>query len=95
MAKQKDRREADVSVTIRMRRDVRDLIESAISAQGKSLSAFMVESAHDRASELLLDQTQFHFAGPEAEEFACMLQTPLPPTDQLKSLFRGARPWGN
>jgi uncharacterized protein (DUF1778 family) len=93
MATPNDRLKADMSVTVRIPRQVKDLIDTAASTSGKSFSAFMIESARDRASDLLLDQTLFHLAPAEAEEFARLLDSPPPPTEALKALMAGTGPW--
>jgi len=47
------------AVNLRVRRDIRALIDRAAKAQGKTRSDFMIDAARRAAEEALLDQTHF------------------------------------
>eukprot|EP01030_Chromulinospumella_sphaerica_P031244 gene31244-31850_t len=53
------RNSATKAVNLRVREDIRDLIDSAAHAQGRSRSDFMIEASRRAAEEALLDQTYF------------------------------------
>lgn len=83
----------DRSVTMRMPQQTKELIEAAAGSAGKSLSAFMVESARERAFDLLLDQRVFSLSGEAAVALAEALDRPPPPPAKLKRLMAGKSPW--
>ncbi|HEX5238423.1 MAG TPA: DUF1778 domain-containing protein [Sphingomicrobium sp.] len=88
-----DRQRHDTSVSMRMSRKTKTLIERAAATANKSFSAFVIESAHDQAIDVLLDETVFNLSAEEAEAFAKVLDDPPPPTAKLKSLMRSKAPW--
>jgi uncharacterized protein (DUF1778 family) len=88
-----DRQRHDTCVSMRMPRKTKSLIERAASTANKSFSAFVIESAHDQAIDVLLDEAVFNLSADEAEAFAQSLDNPPPPTAKLKSLMRGQAPW--
>jgi uncharacterized protein (DUF1778 family) len=45
------------AVNLRVREDIRDLIDRAAQSQGKSRSEFMIDAARRAAEDALLDQT--------------------------------------
>lgn len=45
------------AVNLRVRDDIRDLIDQAARSQGKSRSEFMIDAARRAAEDALLDQT--------------------------------------
>lgn len=53
----------NVSISIPMKREDRDLIDRAAAALGKSRSEFVVEAACREAQTTILDQTVFHVDG--------------------------------
>lgn len=79
------------TVTMRLRRDTRDLIDQAAAADGKSRTEFVIESARRRAIDVLLDRRLFALAGTDADAVAAILAGPPPPAPALKALL-AARP---
>lgn len=63
-------------VNIRIREDVRALIDRAAHAQGKSRSDFMVDAARRAAEDALLDQTLFKVNEADYNRFLELLDTP-------------------
>ena len=48
------------AVNLRVRRDIRSLIDRAARANGKTRSEFMIEASRRAAEDALLDQTLVH-----------------------------------
>ena len=49
----------DVTINIRAKQTQRDLIDRAAEIEGKSRSEFMLETAYQKAQEVLLDRSFF------------------------------------
>lgn len=80
------------AVNLRVREDVRDLIDQAARAHGKTRSDFMVEAARQAAENALLDQT-FVKVDPETyAEFLSVLDRP-PSGEGFDRLMRAPKPW--
>jgi uncharacterized protein (DUF1778 family) len=71
----------------------KELIEKAATSVNKSFSAFVVESAREHATDVLLNQTVFNLSADEAEAFAAVLDNPPAPTEKLKALMKSKAPW--
>lgn len=81
------------SVSLRIPHGARELIDTAAAAVGKSRTEFMVESARQRAIDVLLDQRLFVLAPEQYDAFMKTLETPAPPNAQLKRLMANRSPW--
>lgn len=64
------------------------IISRAAKTTGLSYSAFMISSARDRATEILMDQTQFVLDKPTWKRFKASLEAPSQPIEALVELFR-------
>jgi uncharacterized protein (DUF1778 family) len=84
---------SDAIVQVRMPQQTKDLINTAAEAMGKSLSAFITESASRQASDVLLDQRLFTLDAEASEAFARVLDVPPPPTERLRQLLAARSPW--
>lgn len=91
--KQRPTTKRDQSINIRSSRQQRDLIDRAAEAAGKSRSEFMIEAACREATNVLLDQTYFALDEEAFAWFQAMLDSPPPPTDQLRKLLLTKAPW--
>ena len=49
----------DVTINIRAKQTQRDLVDRAAEIEGKSRSEFMLETAYQKAQEVLLDRSFF------------------------------------
>jgi uncharacterized protein (DUF1778 family) len=83
----------DVKINIRAQQNQRDLIDRAAKAQGKSRSEFMLESAYQKAQEVLLDQCFFGLDEVKFQEFVERLDAPPTVNDKLHTLLTTKSPW--
>lgn len=79
-------------VNLRVREDVRDLIDQAARVNGKTRSDFMIEAARQAAENALLDQT---FVRVDAETYAQFLAVldRSPSGEGYERLMRAPKPW--
>ena len=80
------------AVNLRVREDVRDLIDQAARVNGKTRSDFMIEAARQAAENALLDQT---FVRVDAETYAQFLRVlDRPPSGEgYERLMHAPKPW--
>lgn len=83
----------DVTINVRASAHIRDLIDRAAGAVGKSRSEFMLESARSRAQDVLLDQTVFTLDGGKYDALLKILDKPPAPPDRLRRLLAAEPPW--
>ena len=87
------RAKRDTVVNVRIAKPMRELIDSAADAMGKSRSEFIIESAHKSAVNVLLDQRFFALDAGRFESFVAALDRPPAPNRKLKALLAGKAPW--
>jgi uncharacterized protein (DUF1778 family) len=87
------RSKRDTVINVRVAKPMRELIDSAAIAMGKSRSDFIIESAHNRAINVLLDQRFFTLDAADFESFIKTLNRPPAPNQKLKTLFARKSPW--
>ncbi|MFN8660991.1 MAG: DUF1778 domain-containing protein [Thermomicrobiales bacterium] len=80
------------AVNLRVRGDIRSLIDRAALAQGKSRSEFMIDAARRAAEDALLDQTLVRVDQETWDYFVSVLDNP-PANPGLERLMRAPRPW--
>ncbi|TAN68788.1 MAG: DUF1778 domain-containing protein [Methylobacter sp.] len=80
------------AVNLRVRRDIRALIDRAAKAQGKTRSDFMIDAARRAAEESLLDQTLVRLDQETYEHFLEVLDSP-PSGEGFERLMAAAKPW--
>ena len=80
------------AVNLRVREDVRDLIDMAALASGKTRSDFMIEAARQAAENALLDQTFIRVDAETYAQFMSILDQP-PSGEGYERLMRAPRPW--
>ena len=83
----------DLSINIRISQNQRDLIDRAATLQGKSRSEFMLESAHQKAQDVLLDRCFFDVNAEQFQQFMDRLDAPIMPNDNLHQLLTAKAPW--
>ena len=93
MADLRERLKADTSITMRLPVQTRELIDRAAATIGKSRTEFVLESARQRAIDVLLDQRVFHLDAAASEAFADVLDNPPPPVAALRALMASKSPW--
>jgi uncharacterized protein (DUF1778 family) len=80
-------------VNIRIRDDIRALIDRAAEIQGKSRSEFMVDAARRAAEDTVLDQSVFRLSEADHAAFAKILDNPPPAGAKLKKLMAAKPVW--
>ena len=79
-------------VNLRVRTDIRALIDSAARIQGKTRSDFMIDASRRAAEEALLDQTLLRVDQETYDHFVAVLDQP-PGGPGFERLMRAAKPW--
>ena len=80
------------AVNLRVREDIRSLIDRAAKAHGKSRSDFMIDAARRAAEEALLDQTLVRVDRKTWEHFIRVLDHP-PANKGFERLMKARKPW--
>lgn len=93
MSASAERQKADTSITMRLPVQTRELIDRAVATIDKSRTEFVIESARQRAIDVLLDQRVFHLDAQASEALAQVLENPPAPVEALRRLMAGKAPW--
>ncbi len=80
------------AVNLRVREDIRNLIDRAAQSLGKSRSEFMIDAARRAAEEALLDQTLVRVDRQTYAHFLSVLDQP-PGGEGFERLMNTAKPW--
>lgn len=80
------------AVNLRVRDDIRDLIDQAARSQGKSRSEFMIDAARRAAEDALLDQTLVRVDQKTYKRFLNVLDQP-PGGAGYDRLMKAKKPW--
>ena len=80
------------AVNLRVREEIRDLIDHAAKIQGRSRSDFMIDAARRAAEETLLDQTLVRVDRETYEHFLAVLDQP-PAGECYERLMAAPTPW--
>ncbi len=80
------------AVNLRIREDVRTLIDRAAKAQSKSRSDFMIDAARRAAEDTLLDQTFLRVDEETYQYFLNVLDNP-PHNEGFERLMNVKKPW--
>lgn len=83
----------DSVVNLRIPTPVRDAIDTAAELLGKSRTAFIIESSHQQAVDVLLDKRLFTLSGSQYDAFVRALEAEPKPNEKLKRLFATKSPW--
>jgi uncharacterized protein (DUF1778 family) len=79
-------------VNLRVRTDIRTLIDRAASLQGKSRSDFMIDAARRAAEDTLLDQTLVRVDQATFDQFLAVLDKPASGSG-FNRLMNAPQPW--
>lgn len=85
---------ATFAVNLRMRKEVRALIDCAAKARGKTRTEFMIDAALRSAEEALLDQTLVRVDAETYAQFVAVLDQP-PDGEGFKRLMNVRKPWAS
>lgn len=80
-------------INLRVREDVRTLIDRAARAQGRTRSDFMIEAARRAAEDALLDQTLFAVSEATYESFLARLDEVPQTNERLRKTLQTPAPW--
>lgn len=80
-------------VNLRIRDDVRSLIDRAAELQGRSRSDFMIEAARRAAEDVLLDQSLMGVSEEAFSDFMALLDRPAQPNERLRKTMNTPAPW--
>lgn len=83
----------NITINIRAKQNQRDLIDQAAEIQGKSRSEFMLESAYQKAQEILLDRCFFGLDELKFQQFLALLDQPPTVNEPLQALLTTKAPW--
>lgn len=83
----------DLIINIRMNQPQSDLIDRAAQIQGKSPSEFMVDSAYQKAQDVLLDRCFFGLDEVKFKEFVAWLDAQPMGNEKLHTLLTTKSPW--
>jgi uncharacterized protein (DUF1778 family) len=83
----------EVKISIRAKREERDFIDLAADVLGKNRSEFMLESAYEKAREVLLDQRLFYLSDEQYQQFLEILDRPPTRHEKLHKLLHSKSPW--
>ncbi|MEZ2235073.1 DUF1778 domain-containing protein [Microcoleus sp.] len=88
-----DAQKRDTIINIRMNQPQSDLIDRAAQIQGKSPSEFMVDSAYQKAQDVLLDRCFFGLDEVKFKEFVALLDAQPMGNEKLHALLTTKSPW--
>ena len=90
-SKRRDTREA---LNMRIRPEVRQLIDYAAELAGKNRTDFVLEAARSAAQNTLLEQTVLSLGTPSYAAFVALLDAPPKPNKQLRKTMQAKPVWG-
>ena len=81
------------TLNIRIKPEVRDLIDRAAKSRGKNRTDFILDSARVAAEDTLLDQVIMTVSPQAFEQFQARLDMPPNPNERLLKTMRTPAPW--
>ena len=91
--KSSDSQTRDVTINIRAKQNQRDLIDRAAEVQNKSRSEFMLESAYQKAQDVILERSFFGLDEVKFQQFIELLDAPPKPNENLRVLLKNKPLW--
>ena len=82
------------SLNLRIKPELRGLIDRAAQLAGKNRTDFVLDAARRAAEDALLDRTVFSVSPKAYAEFLKRLDAPPEPNDRLRRTMQAAPPWG-
>ena len=80
-------------LNLRIKPELRGLIDRAAQLAGKNRTDFVLDAARRAAEDALLDRTVFSVSPKAYAEFLKRLDAPLRRNDRLRRTMRTAAPW--
>ena len=81
------------TINVRAPAEVRDLIDQAARAQGKTRTDFILESSMEAAQRVLLDQAFFQVSEAQLKSFHAVMEQPVEHNRALQGLLGTKSPW--
>ena len=81
------------TLNIRIKPEVRDLIDRAAKSRGKNRTDFILDSARLAAEDTLLDQVIMSVSPQAFKQFLAQLDMPPKPSDRLMKTMNTRAPW--
>jgi uncharacterized protein (DUF1778 family) len=81
------------SLNLRIKPELRGLIDRAAEAVGKNRTDFVLEAARRAAEDALLDRTVFTVSPKAYAEFLARLDAPPQPNERLRRTMQTKAPW--
>lgn len=81
------------TLNIRIKPEVRGLIDRAAELIGKNRTDFVLDAARHAAEEALLDRTVFPVGSKAYSEFLARLDAPPQPNEKLRRALQTPGPW--
>ena len=81
------------TLNIRIKPEVRDLIDRAAKSRGKNRTDLILDSARLAAEDTLLDQVIMSVSPQAFEQFLAQLDMPPKPSDRLMKTMNTRAPW--
>jgi uncharacterized protein (DUF1778 family) len=83
----------DTTINLRLPEKVKNLIDAAAAALGKTRTEFVIESAKQDAIDVLLDRRLFELDADQWDAFMRALDNPPLPNEHLRKLMARKPPW--
>jgi len=81
------------TLNLRIKPELRGLIDRAAELQGKNRTEFVLSAARNAAEDALMDQTRFAVSPKAFAEFLARLDAPPSPNSRLRRTLETAAPW--
>lgn len=81
------------TISLRMLDKHKEIIDYAAECSGKTRSAFIVESALEKARDLLSEKKDFVLTPDQWDKFVKILDQPIPDNPDLDRLLKTTPPW--
>jgi uncharacterized protein (DUF1778 family) len=81
------------TLNLRIKPELRGMIERAAALSGKNRTEFVLNAARSAAENALLDRTVFEVGSKAYAEFVARLDTPPKPSARLRRSLQTAAPW--
>jgi uncharacterized protein (DUF1778 family) len=81
------------SLNLRIKPELRGLIDRAAQLAGKNRTDFVLDAARRAAEDALLDRTVFSVSPKAYAEFMKRLDAPPQPSDRLRRTMHAVAPW--
>jgi uncharacterized protein (DUF1778 family) len=81
------------TLNLRIKPELRGLIDRAAELAGKNRTDFVLDAARRAAEDALLDRTVFSVSPKAYAEFLKRLDAPPQPNDRLRRTMRAQAPW--